>query len=305
MRLEDAQFLTSDRAREALRTHGLAGASTSPLQLAAALRADGFTGDESAALATQLNLRERARARLGDQASRLLLTTDGAQQASRAALAAWHAARFVNAGVSSVADLGCGIGADALAFAQAGLRVQAVEADPATALLAAHNLADWPQARVTQGLAEQVALEPGWAAWADPARRVRHGTATRRTWNPDDFTPPLDWVFGLAAHRPLGVKLGPGHPHEAIPDAAQATWVSHRGEALEMGLWFGALAEGRPRYEATVLSDDGAARTLPGDSADPEKNRWLVNAITHRAFDPVSGQVDFKKCAARIEKIRV
>jgi len=42
-----------------------------------------------------------------------------------------------------------------------------------------------------------------------------------------------------------------------------------------------------------------------GDSADPEKNRWLVNAITHRAFDPVSGQVDFKKCAARIEKIRV
>ena len=39
------------------------------------------------------------------------------------------------------------------------------------------------------------------------------------------------------------------------------------------------------------------------DSADPEKNRWLVNAVTHRAFDPVSGQSDFKKLAARIEKI--
>ena len=39
------------------------------------------------------------------------------------------------------------------------------------------------------------------------------------------------------------------------------------------------------------------------DSADPEKNRWLVNAVSHRAFDPVSGQVDFKKLAARIEKI--
>ncbi len=39
------------------------------------------------------------------------------------------------------------------------------------------------------------------------------------------------------------------------------------------------------------------------DSADPAKNRWLVNAISHRAFDPVSGQVDFKKLAARIEKI--
>ena len=39
------------------------------------------------------------------------------------------------------------------------------------------------------------------------------------------------------------------------------------------------------------------------DSADPAKNRWLVNAVSHRAFDPVSGQVDFKKLAARIEKI--
>jgi nitrate reductase NapA len=39
------------------------------------------------------------------------------------------------------------------------------------------------------------------------------------------------------------------------------------------------------------------------DSADPAKNRWLVNAVSHRAFDPVSGQVDFKKLAGRIEKI--
>ena len=37
------------------------------------------------------------------------------------------------------------------------------------------------------------------------------------------------------------------------------------------------------------------------DSADPKKNRWLANGTTHRAFDPVSGQVDFKKCAARVE----
>ena len=39
------------------------------------------------------------------------------------------------------------------------------------------------------------------------------------------------------------------------------------------------------------------------DSADPRKNRWLVNAVSHRAFDPVSGQVDFKKLAGRIEKL--
>jgi nitrate reductase NapA len=39
------------------------------------------------------------------------------------------------------------------------------------------------------------------------------------------------------------------------------------------------------------------------DSADPEKNKWLANGTTHRAFDPVSGQADFKKCACRIEKL--
>lgn len=38
------------------------------------------------------------------------------------------------------------------------------------------------------------------------------------------------------------------------------------------------------------------------DSADPKKNKWLVNAVSSRAFDPVSGQVDFKKLACRIEK---
>jgi anaerobic selenocysteine-containing dehydrogenase len=39
------------------------------------------------------------------------------------------------------------------------------------------------------------------------------------------------------------------------------------------------------------------------DSADPRKNKWLANGITSRVWDPVSGQVDFKKSAGRIEKI--
>ncbi len=39
------------------------------------------------------------------------------------------------------------------------------------------------------------------------------------------------------------------------------------------------------------------------DSADPTRNKWLVNAVSHRAWDPVSGQADYKKSAARIERI--
>ncbi len=39
------------------------------------------------------------------------------------------------------------------------------------------------------------------------------------------------------------------------------------------------------------------------DSADPPKNKWLVNRVSSRIWDPISGQVDFKKLAARIEKM--
>tara|TARA_B100000953_G_scaffold72685_1_gene58752 strand:+ start:994 stop:3672 length:2679 start_codon:yes stop_codon:yes gene_type:complete len=39
------------------------------------------------------------------------------------------------------------------------------------------------------------------------------------------------------------------------------------------------------------------------DSADPKKNKWLVNGVSNRVWDIVSGQVDFKKLACRIEKV--
>lgn len=39
------------------------------------------------------------------------------------------------------------------------------------------------------------------------------------------------------------------------------------------------------------------------DSADPRKNKWLVNSTSSRVWDLVSGQVDFKKLACRVEKV--
>ncbi|MBF0561791.1 MAG: hypothetical protein HQL37_07170, partial [Alphaproteobacteria bacterium] len=39
------------------------------------------------------------------------------------------------------------------------------------------------------------------------------------------------------------------------------------------------------------------------DSADPRKNKWLVNGVSSRIWDPVSGQADFKKSACRVEKV--
>jgi SAM-dependent methyltransferase len=100
-----------------------------------------FGPELSAAALSQVALRRRARTKFGDAADELFLTRDGLEQATRPDLAAHHAARLRAAGATRVVDLGCGIGTDARAFADAGLEVLAVERDPATAAVARANLA--------------------------------------------------------------------------------------------------------------------------------------------------------------------
>src|SRR5699024_2397964 len=89
-------------------------------------------------------LRSRARAKFGEFADSMLFTPDGLEQATRLPVAALHAQRFRRAGISSVADLGCGIGGDAMALAGLGLDVHAVDRDPVTVAVAIVNLRPFP-----------------------------------------------------------------------------------------------------------------------------------------------------------------
>lgn len=255
--------LATPVGREAL---AAAAAQPDPGSLAAAtaLRSQ-FPPDLAAAALTQIGLRLAARSKLGERADDLLLTRTGLEQASRAAVAAHHAARFAATGVRRVVDLGCGLGTDALALLDAGLEVVAVEADPETASFARANLGD--RAEVLLGDAVELApqlLGPGVAAYADPARRTSRG----RSWRMEDLSPPWSFVESLlAGDRVTGVKLGPGLPHRVIPGAVEAEWVSERGDTVEVGLWSGpgSLVDGRA---ALLLPDDRlvvdpAALTLP------------------------------------------
>ncbi|MBY0395036.1 MAG: hypothetical protein K2X91_01015 [Thermoleophilia bacterium] len=70
-----------------------------------------------AAVLAQSKLRARAAAKFGPFAQRMLFTEAGLEQATRLSVAALHAGRFARASIGWVADLGCGIGADALALA--------------------------------------------------------------------------------------------------------------------------------------------------------------------------------------------
>lgn len=234
------------------------------LAVATRLRRD-LAPELAAAVTTQVDLRRRGRRKLGPIADALFLTPDGLEQATRPDVARWRAGRFAAAS-APVADLGCGIGVDALALARAGLDVTAVERDEATAVLAQANLSGFPLARVLLADAATVPLDPSSSVFADPARRTARG----RTWDVADLSPAWDVVTGwLGSGRLLAAaKLGPGLAHRWIPEGSEAVWVSHHGDLVELSVWTGRDTTPGRRV-ALVVDRAGSIHTLDADQDRP------------------------------------
>ena len=249
------------------------------LALGERLRAQGHSPDLVAAALTQQRLRARAAAKFGPFASTMLFTPDGLEQATRLAVAAHHAARYQHAGTTRVADLGCGIGGDALALAGLGLGVLAVERDETTAALATVNLMRFPEVTVRCADAREVDLvaESVDGVFADPARR----SGGRRLTDPEQWSPPLSTVLAWREQVPaLGVKAAPGIDHALLPADAHVQWVSVDGGVLEADIWCGPLALEGPGRSALVLrsapdatgeaGDGGAGPDAVARLSDPE-----------------------------------
>jgi SAM-dependent methyltransferase len=273
--------------------------SAKAVQQVAALRKAGHSPELVAAALTQSRLRQKARAKFGAFADRLLYTQAGLEQATRLKVAALHAGRFRDAGVRRVADLGCGLGADALAIAALGIPVLAVERDEVTAALAAYNLAAFPDVEVVHADAESVSLEGVDAVYLDPARRTAGTGETSRLTRPDDYSPSVGFAFGLGERMPVGVKLGPGFDREQIPGSAEAQWVSVDGQLVEMGLWFGPLARPGVRRSALVVRDSGAAElTAAADSDDAE-----VRPLGEYVYEPDGSIIRARLIGALAERL--
>jgi SAM-dependent methyltransferase len=245
------------------------------VRTAAALRKEAGAEHAAAAL-TQVDLRRRAAAKLGDDATRMYFTPEGLEQATRRRVADHRAARVAAAAPGSVLDAGCGIGGDLVAFARAGLIAAGVDRDPLRVEVARANLD-----ALGLGGAVQVAdvadldLSPFGVVFADPARRTEAG----RVFDVEGWSPPWSWVLDLL-HRASCVKVAPGVPHRLVPEGCEAEWVSDEGDVKEATLWSPALASVRRR--ATVISGAGLA-TLT-DEDDPGSAD--VRAVGRCLYEP-------------------
>lgn len=258
------------------------------LSAVTSLRSRGFSPEESAQIISLAQARTRARAKFSERARTLMLTQEAAEQATRPVIAHYRAQRLRPV-AGTVADLGCGIASDSAVYAAERGAVVAVELDPLTASFAAKNLEFCPQARVYSGdVTDYVhgelldaAGEPVGIVWMDPARRELRGAKkaqTERLFDPEAFSPPFSFVLNLARTGvPMGVKLGPGFPHEGIPSPediaseanpnprVEAEWIQSEGSLAELVLWFNALAQEGVARTATSV------RELPAEEADPNE----------------------------------
>jgi len=258
----------------------------------------------------QTRLRQRAAAKFpAEDAARMYFTQEGLEQSTRSSVAGYRAARFAKfPGVRRVADLCCGVGGDAIALARAGLSVLAVDRDPLTCAVVRANaealgLGDRIEVRCED--VREAEVDGCDAVFADPARRGGRG----RVFDPEAYSPPLSWAVGAARRVPrAALKVAPGIPHSAVPEEAEAEWISVGGEVKEAVLWFaggglredeagtgaGTAVDGADGGDGVGGADCPAGRPTSGQEARRVRATLLPgpHTLTGRGLpDPPAGPV--------------
>lgn len=263
------ELLTPVGAALMAQIHARAGIE-SDLALGTRLRRD-HPAELVALAVTQNHLRGKAVAKFGPDAASMFFTHEALEQSTRSVVATHRATRLAATGVTSVVDLGCGIGGDLIAFARAGLLVHGVEHDHLRAAIATANLAALGlQGTVTTGDALTTAIEPGQASFVDPARRDGRG----RVFGVDGLVPPWPFVTELLAGHGVA-KVMPGIAHDAVPQHVEAEWVSEGGDLVEACLWGAGF--GSPVTRRATVLPSGETLVATGETvAEGDIAEWLI-----------------------------
>jgi hypothetical protein len=261
-----AEALVAEAVRVFAAGTGIDAAGTMRLRrLAERIRGEaadlaGPGGADLAAAALELAAaRRKAVVKFGAVAERLWADVQGVEQASSLAVARWKAARMresLGAG-APVLDLCSGIGGDALALAEAGVAVEAVDLDPRRAWMSGRNAGC--AARVAG--AESVELA-GAAIHADPARRDEG--SGRRSWNLDDHAPGRAWIEGaLSTARAAAIKFSPGVDRAAFGSLPiEWEFIEEDGRLVQAVAWSGAFAAQPGVCVATALGTEAGATSV-------------------------------------------
>ncbi|MBP6016270.1 MAG: hypothetical protein KA586_06070 [Candidatus Promineofilum sp.] len=258
MRPEELDFILSPAGR-ALIAETVADSLSPAARLATASHLRDRVAPSLAAAVLEIALlRQRATPKFS-RASQMYFTRDGLEQATAEPVADHRARRYAAAGFGRLADMGCGIGGDALALAAAGAEVIAIDRDWTSLVMARENAAVYDMtSRVWPVLADLTELPPPAvdAFFFDPARRTETGPRLapgRRLRSVDNYRPPLSLIDAWRLVIPHGaVKVSPGIDYDEIPPDTEAEFVSLAGEVKETVLWYGDLRLGVAR-RATLL----------------------------------------------------
>lgn len=198
--------------------------------------------------------------------------------ATNEVIAKYRAARF--AAFDTVADLGCGIGGDAIGLALVGKKIEAVDRDPVRLAMCETNLAAYGfsgRFREADLLVDPLPDAP--AAFADPNRRAE---GKRFLALAEYSPPPAALLARLPKDFPIGFKLAPGAArHELASFEGEIEFIAFDGELKESVLWFGPLRSTAKR--ATLLSSDGTVCTL---AAETEAYRRDQVPLAEFLYDP-------------------
>lgn len=259
--------------RQRVRHSAPPGTSFDPVRVVAELRKH-LPPDQARALAEQIELERRAYAKFADP-TRMLFERTALEQATSPGCARWHALQVPEG--ASVADYGCGIGADSLAFAAAGRRTVAIEMDETRAALAAHNLAvnEARSAVVLRADARHAPTKTD-VVYFDPDRRPdRASGRPSRVFSLHETAPSWNEIVALRDRAAkILVKSPPAIPDDEIPAGVTAEFLSEGGECRECLLHVGGASAG----ESTGGSE-GAGR------GDGERAAVLVESGERRIID--------------------
>lgn len=216
---------------------------------------------QAAAVLSLRALRRRAAERFPQAlAAGMLATEKLLQQASSFRLAVWKGLQMVERFgrvEGEVIDLCCGLGADAIGMAQAGLKVRGIDVSATAVLCASHNAAAAgvaPRCRFEQADAMNVALPRSALLHVDPDRRA----GGRRSVHLAECAPGEDFLRALPARTAGGVmKLSPACDRDeavSLP-VAELEYVSESGVCKQLLGWWAGQPVGPegPGRRATVV----------------------------------------------------